>query len=965
MKKLLFLLLLPFMAVAQVSTGQEQEFDYGIKNNSSQQILTPDSLVTRGSDGTYGHVLSAMNQNAQTGVTSFDGLAVNIDPTKYDIGAGVGYISNPQTGEVKKITWSEQTAQTTPYLATSVATYVLKDDAGATVMQNSYPTPAQFRTHIYLGKLAHTTFTTILFAVTEPNRAYHVAGDLHDLVNTFGSLNRSGNTITPNGANLQINVSAGETYREGANFTANTNSPNITNEPAVNATSFRNKFRNGSGGWTAVNTTTVDPNYYDNGSGILQLVPNNKWTIKVVYRFGGTGTIHMDYGQAVYDNLTAADAGISNSVSSDPDTKNFASRIGWILIQQGTTSLLDATKYKFVPADKIGERAASATGTTTMQGAYNNSVTPQIVTTTTGGALAIKRGSAADTDNVLTVQNGAGSNTFTVDGNGNATVSTPTASNHAVTKAYADGLVVGLLNDRGSYDASTNLYPATGGSGTAGSILKGNLWAVSVAGTLGGVSVGVGDWIRALVDSPGQTASNWGVVEGNFGYVPANNANVIHLSGNETFNGTKTGTNGSGKQVALLGTNGSLEASTSYTNTTPAIYAFTSNTQPIIKSIISGAGTGDFFNCLGSDALVKSKIDYLGNITGTSFIKSGGTSSQFLKADGSVDSNSYATGTLTSGYIPKATGVNSLGNSLIYDDGTNVGIGINNPLTKLGIKGSLTFGVAGTDNLFQIGDSSQGSIFGVNQGLFINQTQDASTNGYYTLGVGDTGNHTFNLRFNVNNIDVLTLNRNGNVLIGKTTDDGVDKLQVNGTVSSGNITLGTSQPTANNQLTRKDYVDTALALKANLASPTFTGTPTAPTPTAGMGIANKDYVDSAVSAVGASSGTYTPTFTNVANISSTSFSNAYYSKIGNIVTVTVGLNITPSAANTNTSLKIDLPFSRGNSNSYNVGVSALVDSPNFFSGVVQTSSDTTTATLYFYPTTTGTYTTVISFQYSL
>ena len=56
MKKLLFLLfLLPFMAMAQVSTGQEQDFDYGIKNNSSQKILTPDTLVTKGADGTYGH----------------------------------------------------------------------------------------------------------------------------------------------------------------------------------------------------------------------------------------------------------------------------------------------------------------------------------------------------------------------------------------------------------------------------------------------------------------------------------------------------------------------------------------------------------------------------------------------------------------------------------------------------------------------------------------------------------------------------------------------------------------------------------------------------------------------------------------------------------------------------------------------------------------------------------------------
>jgi hypothetical protein len=35
------------------------------------------------------------------------------------------------------------------------------------------------------------------------------------------------------------------------------------------------------------------------------------------------------------------------------------------------------------------------------------------------------------------------------------------------------------------------------------------------------------------------------------------------------------------------------------------------------------------------------KVDSSGNITGASFIKTGGTSSQFLKADGTTDSTSY------------------------------------------------------------------------------------------------------------------------------------------------------------------------------------------------------------------------------------------------------------------------------------------------------------------------------------
>jgi hypothetical protein len=81
--------------------------------------------------------------------------------------------------------------------------------------------------------------------------------------------------------------------------------------------------------------------------------------------------------------------------------------------------------------------------------------------------------------------------------------------------AYTDASVVGLFDDRGNWDASGNLFPATGGSGTAGAILKGDVWRVSVAGTLGGEVADVGDSFRALVDTPGQTASNWALFAAN------------------------------------------------------------------------------------------------------------------------------------------------------------------------------------------------------------------------------------------------------------------------------------------------------------------------------------------------------------------------------------------------------------------------------------------------------------------
>lgn len=87
-------------------------------------------------------------------------------------------------------------------------------------------------------------------------------------------------------------------------------------------------------------------------------------------------------------------------------------------------------------------------------------------------------------------------------------------------KDYADGLVAGLLDYRGAYDASVNTYPASGGSGTAGAIMKGDMFVISVAGTLGGVAIQVGDFVIANVDTPAQTSTNWDTLNTNVSYVP-------------------------------------------------------------------------------------------------------------------------------------------------------------------------------------------------------------------------------------------------------------------------------------------------------------------------------------------------------------------------------------------------------------------------------------------------------------
>jgi hypothetical protein len=122
---------------------------------------------------------------------------------------------------------------------------------------------------------------------------------------------------------------------------------------------------------------------------------------------------------------------------------------------------------------------------------------------------------------------------------------------------------------------------------------------------------------------------------------------------------TQSDVNGTGIAYGIIG-----EAAASGSGTNGSTYAgYFNNTSTVGGNhyglYVSTASGGDYgiyqtgtgINYFGSNST------FTGNITGNSFIKSGGTSSQFLKADGSVDANTYlTTGTAASTYLPLAGG---------------------------------------------------------------------------------------------------------------------------------------------------------------------------------------------------------------------------------------------------------------------------------------------------------------------
>lgn len=76
-------------------------------------------------------------------------------------------------------------------------------------------------------------------------------------------------------------------------------------------------------------------------------------------------------------------------------------------------------------------------------------------------------------------------------------------------KDYTDSAVTNIYRLRGNYDASLAVFPSTGGSGVAGAVRAGDTWNISVGGTIAGEIFAVGDRLTALIDTPGQTLSNW------------------------------------------------------------------------------------------------------------------------------------------------------------------------------------------------------------------------------------------------------------------------------------------------------------------------------------------------------------------------------------------------------------------------------------------------------------------------
>lgn len=402
-----------------------------------------------------------------TGALTYAGISI-ASGTAVNIGACTGYVVNnesvPGDPTLVFVNYAGELNKTVTTVGSGLATYVLLNASGTIVFQNTFPTSAQRKTHIYLSKIGHPAGTI----TTAGNEVDFVLSPLAQHRDLFQAINYINNGVAPSsaGATLNFALSTGTITGDGINFVVDNTNPNTYTVAPQPTASFLRRTQTGAGG-TFV--SVVDVANYD-VAGTLTAIPGgaNVSTIQYIYLVPTLGLI-VQYGQTTYASLTDAIAAVGKETFTIyPSLIRNAILVGALAVVKSATALNNTTQARFFLADKFGQLGGASSGisTATLQSAYSNSLQPQIVTTAALGAVQFKRGSAADPDNVFQVLNGAGTATFGVSGEGAAQI-----NGIASLKAGAEALKIGT--NTGNPDHAYAIFYARAASPTQQSGLLG------------------------------------------------------------------------------------------------------------------------------------------------------------------------------------------------------------------------------------------------------------------------------------------------------------------------------------------------------------------------------------------------------------------------------------------------------------------------------------------------------------
>jgi len=325
--------------------------------------------------------------------------------TKFSVTAGSGIVvdntTDPENPTYTLVTWDAFTDVEVAGIGSADRSFISIDANGNLVQQTTQYTASEHRDHIILGNIGHANQTHIVAVVDLPHTTIDVGARLVDLGHSIGTFNVSGNVYAANGANTNLNKTAGESYRVGSNFHNDPTNPDITTDSDETVLEWNYSYKNAGspvGGYVLTGkVTSIVFGNYDDGDGTLGTVSTNEWSVQIIKFFpGGAGT-RIEYGQTVYASSAAAIAAIPDpNHEHNPAFVDGVTRC-YLVLRGGGSDLSDTADAVFVEAGKF----AGAGGGSVSGGAASLSALFD-VTLTLGSPL-----SAADNE-LLAYDSGSG-----------------------------------------------------------------------------------------------------------------------------------------------------------------------------------------------------------------------------------------------------------------------------------------------------------------------------------------------------------------------------------------------------------------------------------------------------------------------------------------------------------------------------------------------------------------------------
>lgn len=327
----------------------------------------------------HGGTLSTVNGTTTFNVASGSGIIVSYNAST---------TTDPYP-TIKYIQWNNFVSQSLIYSGSAQITYVAIDEFGAISQLNSAFTTAQFKDRIILGRVLHQTGSVTNGTISTPTTAYAISSNTQDFFRAFGPLKVSGQILAASGSTLGLTRTAGDSYVEGRNYSANPNSPNFilaADDPALTTTKIFYEWVSGStvnidtnGG---VGYTAVKPAFYNLNGTVTAISPtNNKYTVQRVYWFpkSVTRALYVYYGSTIYTTLSEAVAAINNEPNfiEGDNTRTSAVYIGAIVLEANTTDLTVSSKAQIVNGGLFrgaGGGGGGGGGGTTSPGGVNHAI---------------------------------------------------------------------------------------------------------------------------------------------------------------------------------------------------------------------------------------------------------------------------------------------------------------------------------------------------------------------------------------------------------------------------------------------------------------------------------------------------------------------------------------------------------------------------------------------------------------